>query len=183
MGESPQSNQLETERLILRPWGDRDLEDFVRLYGDAEVMRCVTRRPVPRELVTYLLHTPFVRRWEEKGFGSYAVIEKETGAWLGHAGLAPVEALEPAELSHGLNALEIGFELHKVAWGRGLATEAVRAIIGFGFEILKLDRIIGAAMPENQPSHHVMEKCGLTYRGEGRRGDENLAIYAIDRPR
>ena len=63
----------------------------------------------------------------------------------------------------------------------GLATEGARTSIRYGFEKLALERIISIALPQNIASRRIMEKCGLTLRGETRWKDLDVVWYAVDR--
>ena len=77
--------------------------------------------------------------------------------------------------------VEVGWELHREFWGRGLATEGGRAGVRYGFETVGLERIISATMATNAASRRVMEKCGLRFQGELPMAGTVVAWYAIDR--
>lgn len=94
-----------------------------------------------------------------------AIIESETQRLAGTAELNIRDI-------HGHNG-EIGYSLHPECWGRGLATEAARLLIYFGFNELHLHRIYATCDPRNIASYKVMEKLGFTYEGRMR---ENLLI-------
>jgi RimJ/RimL family protein N-acetyltransferase len=81
----------------------------------------------------------------------------------------------------GPHKIEVGWELHREFWGRGLATEGGRAGVHYGFEVVGLDRIISATMATNAPSRRVMEKGGLRFLGELPMAGTVVAWYAIDR--
>jgi hypothetical protein len=66
----------------------------------------------------------------------------------------------------GPHKIEVGWELHRAFWGRGLATEGGRASVRYGFETVGLERIISVTMATNAASRRVMEKCGLRFQGE-----------------
>jgi RimJ/RimL family protein N-acetyltransferase len=118
----------------------------------------------------------FVRHWDEHGFGLWAVEEKASGAFIGFVGLQYNE-----EWSEGEHKTEVGWRLDRACWSRGLATEGARASLGYGFEVLELERIISFTVPENAASRRVMEKCGLAQRGETRWGGLDHVWYALDR--
>jgi RimJ/RimL family protein N-acetyltransferase len=84
----------------------------------------------------------FVRHWEERGFGLWAVEEKSSGAFIGFIGL-----LYHEDWSEGKHRMEVGWRLARPFWGRGLATEDAMASLRYGFEELGLDRIISIAVP------------------------------------
>ena len=168
--------QVETARLLLRPWRDADLERLVALYADPRVSRYLSLdgRPWPRERsVTAFEH--FVRQWDQKGFGPWAVIDKRTGGWVGEIGLNELPDWP------GPHKIEVGWELHPSVWGQGLATEGGRAAVRHGFETVGLDRIISAARADNLASRRVMEKCGLSFQAEFPYKGAVAVWYAIDR--
>jgi RimJ/RimL family protein N-acetyltransferase len=81
----------------------------------------------------------------------------------------------------GPHKVEVGWELHREFWGRGLATEGGRAGVRHGFEAVGLERIISATMATNAAPRRVMEKCGLRFQGELAMAGTTVAWYAIDR--
>ena len=172
----PAMSAIETARLLLRPWQDDDLERLVALYGDPQVARflSVDGRPWPRaRSVGAFEH--FRGEWQERGFGPWAAIDKQTGRWLGQVGLNELPRWP------GPDKIEVGWDLHPSVWGRGLATEGARAALRYGFEVVGLERIISTARADNAASRRVMEKCGLVFQEEFTRKGALVAWYAIDR--
>lgn len=168
------STELETDRLLLRQWREEDLDPYARLCADPEVMRylpgVLTREESAKQIER------FVRHWEEHGYGLWAIEEKKTGTFIGFIGL-----LRQDDWSEGEHKVEVGWRLDRSFWGNGLATEGALASLRYGFNRLKLPRIISICDPRNSASWRVMEKCGLTYQGEIHwRGYEDI-WYAIDR--
>ena len=99
----------------------------------------------------------FAAHWDEHGFGLWAVVPREEGApCIGFAGLAIASFLPVI-----LPAVEVGWRLAPAWWGRGLATEAARASIAFGFERLGLRSIVSVIDPRNERSLRVAEKLGM----------------------
>jgi RimJ/RimL family protein N-acetyltransferase len=144
------------------------------MCADPEVMRhfpyVLTREESEAQVGSFVGH------WEERGFGLWAVEEKAPGAFIGFVGLQYNE-----ERSEGEHKTEVGWRLDRACWNRGFATEGARASLGYGLEVLELERIVSFTAPENAASRRVMEKCGLVQRGETRwRGLEHV-WYAIDR--
>jgi 3-dehydroquinate dehydratase/shikimate dehydrogenase len=166
--------EIETERLLLRQWREGDLDPYARLCADPEVMRyfpsVLTREESEAQVGR------FVRHWEERGFGLWAVEEKTSGNFIGFVGL-----LHNEEWSKGGHKTEVGWRLDCACWNSGLATEGARASLRYGFEVLELERIISFTVPENTASRRVMEKCGLVQQGETRWRDLDHVWYAIDR--
>src|SRR4051812_15941652 len=120
-------------------------------------MRWVTpNRPMRREESADLLDR-IVRHWDEHGFGLWALVPREEGAGcIGFAGLAI-----PAFLPEVLPAVEVGWRLAPAWWGRGLATEAARVSVRYGFETLGLHTIVSIIDPGNERSLRVAEKLGM----------------------
>jgi RimJ/RimL family protein N-acetyltransferase len=118
----------------------------------------------------------FVRHWDERGFGLWAVEEKASGAFIGFIGLQYNE-----EWSEGEHKTEVGWRIDRAWWNRGLATEGGRASLGYGFEVLELERIISFTVPENAASRRVVQKCGFVQQGETRWRGLNHVWYALDR--
>jgi len=148
---------VETERLLLRRFTDADAGPLAALYGDPRVMRFVTMQPPTVEEVAATALPEYLREYQDlpDGLGSFAAIEKETGQMAGRFSLKPAS-------SYGLTGgTELGYRLYPAFWGRGLATEGARALIGSAFERLHLDRIVATTMADNTGSWRVLEKCGL----------------------
>jgi ribosomal-protein-alanine N-acetyltransferase len=104
------------------------------------------------------------------------VEEKTSGAFIGFVGLRYNE-----EWSEGEHKTEVGWRLDRAWWNRGLATEGALASLGYGFEVLELERIISFTVPENAASRRVMEKCDLVQQGETRWKGLDHVWYALDR--
>ena len=111
------------------------------------------------------------------GFGPWAAIDKATGSCIGRIGLDELEDWPDTP------RVEVGFELHKAWWGRGLATEGARAALRFGFEQHSLERIISVTAAAHAAARRVMEKAGLTYQGTRYWLSPEVPVvwYAIDR--
>jgi hypothetical protein len=112
--------EIQTARLLLRPWQPDDLAEFTRLLTDPEVTRYIVHTPFSPQDVAELSDRT-LEQWERNGFGPWAAIEKQTGRWVGRIGLD-----ELADWP-GPHKIEVGWELHRAFWGRGLATEGGRA--------------------------------------------------------
>jgi len=145
--------EIETARLLLRMFSQDDLGDLSRIYADADVMRYLSGHPLTREESAGWLKY-FLSGWESYGFGWWAVVLKESGKLIGHCGLQFINVTPEVEVTYGLA---------KPYWRKGLASEAARACLRYGFEQLKLDRIYALAEPGNVGSHRVMERVGMRY--------------------
>ncbi len=166
--------EIETDRLLLRRWRDEDLGSYARICADPEVMRHLPATLSREESAEQMAW--FVRHWEERGFGLWAVEERASGEFIGFVGLVHHD-----DWPEGEHKTEVGWRLDRARWGRGLATEGALASVRYGFEELGLERIISVTLPENAASRRVMEKAGLTCRGEARWKGHDVVWYAIDR--
>ena len=167
---------METDRLLLTPWSSDYADEFAALCANAAAMTFISRgQPLPREAVDKILDRTD-SMWRDYGFGPWAAIEKQSRRWVGRIGLNLL-----AEWP-GLDRWEVGYEIDPEFWGRGLATEAARRAIRFGWEQTPLNRIISVTVPDHRASRRVMEKCGLSFQAEITWRGTNVVWYAIDRP-
>lgn len=161
----PQGPTLTTERLILRRWLERDRAPFAAMNADSQVMRYFVQPlsgPESDALVDRI-----EARFEERGFGLWAVERRDDGAFLGFTGLATTASLGfvgPAESQLGpppIPEAEIGWRFASFAWGHGYATEAAGAALRFGFQTAELPEIVSFTSNLNVASIRVMERIGL----------------------
>jgi ribosomal-protein-alanine N-acetyltransferase len=168
---------LETERLILRHLVMDDLDELFALYQDPEI-----RRYFPEGVLNYE-DTKEELEWHMHGhprhpeLGLWGTIHKESGRFIGRCGLLPWTI-------EGQYEVEIAYLLDKSFWHQGLATEAAKGILEYGFGKLGLSRLICMIDPENAASQKVAERIGMTFE---RQVDEyegdNLPffIYSINK--
>lgn len=164
--------EIETGRLRLRAFKPDDLDDLYMVFGDAEVMTYISGgKPRTREAThAGLLRT--IEGWRDRGFGLWAVVEKDNGHVIGYCGLIFLDGTTEIELAYGLA---------KSSWGKGFATEAARASLRFGFEELKLERIVAVVNPQNIPSQRVLEKLGMKYTKDAHHYNADLMYYEISK--
>ncbi|MGM9647916.1 MAG: GNAT family N-acetyltransferase [Eubacteriales bacterium] len=152
--------RLETERLYLRSMEPGDAADMYDYAARSDTSRYLLWEPHP-SLEYTRSYLAMIGRFYRKGqFFDWAIVEKSSGRMIGTCGFTRL-----AEKHH---LGEVGYVLNPSYHGRGYATEAVQAIIAFGFETLELHRIEGRYMIENTPSRRVMERCGLSFEGVSR---------------
>jgi ribosomal-protein-alanine N-acetyltransferase len=146
--------ELATERLRLRPFEPGDEGALAAQWNDAEVNRYLfDGEPVSAEAVHAQIEGSR-RCFEEKGFGLFVVMPREGGAPVGFAGLRPFGDPQRVELLYALLP---------EWWGRGLATEAGRAVLRWAFGTVGLDEVWAGADPPNVSSFRVMERLGMRY--------------------
>jgi [ribosomal protein S5]-alanine N-acetyltransferase len=133
-------------------------------------------RPVDRDGTAALIDR-FRKNWQEDGVSQWAAVDLESGRFIGRIGLLRHHdwPLEPSPI-------EVGWTLHRDYWHRGLATEGGRASMECWREYLPQDqRLISITVRGNRRSRAVMERLGLTYRGEAHWKGLDVVWYAIDR--
>ena len=145
---------LQTERLRLREWHDADREPFAAINADPEVARYLGG--VRTRAESDALVDRFLEHWQANGFGLWAIERAEDGLFLGFTGLS-----RPTFEAHFTPAVEVGWRFARDAWGHGYATEAARAALAFGFEVIRLDEIVSFTVPANERSRRVMERLGM----------------------
>jgi len=166
------NKRVSTNRLLLRQFREEDLGAYSKIMGDYMVGKWLpkgdgyTREEAERSLRNILEH------WDRYGFGIWAVVNKKKEILLGRCGLNWIT--ETSEV-------EVDFVLAKNHWGRGYATEAAKAALTYGFEVLKLDRIIALTKPENTASRRVIEKIGMRYTKNAEYWGVTCAYYEISK--
>jgi RimJ/RimL family protein N-acetyltransferase len=144
---------LETQRLILRPPLEEDLDGLAALMADEEAA-CFVGGRQPRSGAWRQL-AAFAGSWALRGYGMFSVIEKASGRWIGRVGPWQPE---------GWPGAEVGWALDRSAWGCGYATESAAASIDWAFEQLGWEDVIHCIAPANRPSIPVAERLGSTRR-------------------
>ncbi|WP_371256749.1 GNAT family N-acetyltransferase [Roseibium sp. TrichSKD4] len=162
---------METDRLILRPWQEDDLDDLAALCSDPDVMRHFPMIMSYDQSKAYL--EKILKKRVSEGFCMDPIIVKETGEFAGFVGLNIPAYKEPLPFDP---CVEIGWRLHKKVWGKGYATEAANAWLRFGFETLNLPEIVAFTIPANTSSQRVMERLGMIRDIDGDFQHPNLAL-------
>jgi len=149
---------LETERLLLRQFGEQDRERLIRICNHGEMHR-FTNIPYPygeKDADDFI-----ARCAKERVKGTafhFAVAGKEDNLLMGACAVMQVDAAG--------GFAELGFMLGKEYRGKGYMEEALKELLGFAFSELKL-KLVGARVDrENRKSIRLMEKLGAEYRGE-----------------
>lgn len=168
---------LTTSRLLLRRWREDDLPAMAAINADPEVMRWIGDGTPIDDDATAAGTARSEQHWETHGFGLFAVEIRTTGELAGFTGLNT-----PYFLPEVLPAVEIGWRLGRRFWGQGIATEAARAALDFGFTDRGLDRIVSIHQLGNDASGRIMQKLGMQLDremtdGRGRR----VRVYGINR--
>lgn len=162
--------QIETERLLLRTYKPDEMERVYELSSDKNVTRHF-QPDFKIDKVEVLASLPKrLERWQKQGFGQFGVFDKFTQILIGYSGFQYFEQTELVEIYYGF---------FKEFWGKGFATEAASAVLRFGFEQVKLPKIVAVTHPENIESQKVLKKLGLSGGELAEFYDMSVVYYEI----
>jgi ribosomal-protein-alanine N-acetyltransferase len=160
---------FETERLIVRRLRRDDLDDFVRLCSDPDIIRYMDDgEPLTREQTSDWLEIS-LKNYELRGWGCFGVTDRTSDHLIGFAGYA--------RPSNRPGIVEIIYAFLPGEWGKGYATEVAGGLISYGFSSCGLERIEATVDPENRVSRRVLEKIGMRYDGRNASSDGELVDY------
>jgi ribosomal-protein-alanine N-acetyltransferase len=148
---SAMNEELETERLLLRPVCAADLPKVAALMADYNVAKNLSTAPHPYTLADAEVF--YGRHCEARARGDgyvFAIMRKSDGALIGKNGLHAKDGV-----------VEMGYWLGKPYWGQGFATEAARRVLEFGFDDLKLEKIVAGWFEDNPASGRILAKLGF----------------------
>ncbi|MDT0118000.1 GNAT family protein [Microbacterium sp. PRF11] len=174
---APESLEVIGERVRLRPFEERDLEAMAAYRGDAEVCRFLPFEPQTPEDIRGRIGYLFGRTTLQGERGGIILVIEHEGDVIGDLVLF--------HLDPEAGSAEIGWVLSPAASGRGLATEAVRALIDTAFEVYGLRRLVAQIDAANTRSAALAERLGLRREAyfvenawfKGRWSD--LLVYAV----
>ncbi len=142
----------QTERLLLRQWQASDFEPYAAYYADEEMAKYVggmsSREDAWRRMASEIGH------WTLRGFGYWAVEEKDSGKFVGSVGLWFPE---------GWPELELGYWLMRDMHGKGYAIEAALKSRTFAYDVVGAKTLVSYIHPDNEPSKRVAERLGARF--------------------
>lgn len=145
---------LFTPRLMLRPPEGGDFDAFARFCGDAESMRFLGGAKTRSE--AWRLFACYAGAWMVRGYSYFAVVERDTGQWVGRVG---------PWLPEGWPDPEIAWGIAREYTGRGYAHEAACAAMDYAVDVLGWTRIIHTIDPDNHGSIALAKRLGSTNSG------------------
>ena len=144
------SPRIETERLVLTPMTIDDLDAYLELHSDPDVIRFLG--DMDRALAMARLQKDAVL-WEERGYGLFSLTHRDGGRFLGRVGLRYWPQFDETE---------VGWTLRPEEWGHGYATEAAVAVADWGFRTLPVPYLTSNIQPQNARSIAVAKRLGMT---------------------
>ncbi len=155
-------NKLETERMLLRPFEETDLDDFFACCHNPHLGDNAGWKPHDTlEESEEMLHAIFLGQED-----IWAMIDKKTNRVIGSIGLIPDPKRENSK------ARMLGYWLKESCWGQGLMTEAVQAVLRYGRETLGLELVSANCYPHNLRSQKVLQRNGFVYEGTLHRAEQ-----------
>lgn len=159
--------RLETDRLILRKFTEKDIEPAFRNWTSDEKVTEFLTWPVHSSVeVTGGIIKEWIAGYESKDFYQWAIVPKDNND-------EPIGTISVVSKKDDLDIVHIGYCIGSKWWCRGITSEAFSGIIPFLFETVGVNRIESRHDPKNPNSGKVMMKCGLQYEGTLRQSDRN----------
>lgn len=146
---------LETDRLLLRKISPEDADDFFEFASDLQVALYTTWNPHQSVEQSRQTIKSILAKYETGEPGAWGITLKTSPKLIGYCGLSHWEP------DH--RKASLFYFLERAYWGQGLVTEAVRALLDFGFERMDLNRIGANGHPANRATFKVLAKAGLQY--------------------
>ncbi len=168
---------IETDRLILRDLMDEDVQGMFAMDSDAEVHKYLGKKPIStlEEAQKYI--DTIKEQYVKNGIGRWAVVEKESGKFIGWSGFK----LVTDEMGGRSKFYDLGYRFIKQYWGKGYASETAIASLNHGFTKLNYDEICGMAEVDHIISNAILIKVGLVKRYEFTHDGVLLNFYSLSK--
>jgi ribosomal-protein-alanine N-acetyltransferase len=164
-----------TKRLVLRTMRAEDATPLHALFGDPEFMRAFDAAPfTPPQTDAWVARN--LAHQAKHGFGLFTVVHGETGDVIGDCGFEMMSL-------DGATEIELGYDLARAYWGRGLAREAAGAAAAYAFDTLGLDHLVSLVRAGNARSLRVAEAIGMRRVAEIERDGIAYSQLRLDSPR
>ncbi|WP_026450326.1 GNAT family N-acetyltransferase [Aequorivita capsosiphonis] len=153
---------IETDRLLLRDLIAEDAQAMFEMDSDAEVHTFLGNNPIA-SLDEAKINIAFIQKqYIENGIGRWAVVEKESGEFIGWSGFKFVTDV----VNERTGYYDLGYRFLKKYWGKGYASETAIASLNHGFTKLDFKEIVGIADVSHIASNSILKKVGLIKRNE-----------------
>jgi RimJ/RimL family protein N-acetyltransferase len=171
---------LETDRLLLRPWEERDRAPYAAFNADPDVRRYFYPETVTQGQVDEAIDA-MSAALAANGFGFLVCERKADGVMVGECGLRRLDEEVKAAMARPCD-IELGWFFGSQYWGRGYATEAAHAWLSHSFDILELAEICSITQARNAASIRVMERLGMNRDPQGDFEDPTVPVGHWQRP-
>lgn len=157
-----------SERLSFRPYTLEDFDNLLKLDGDPEIRKFFPEGALNKKQIKENMER-IIELYNKNGFGFMIIEDSSNCEFIGQCGFNPFE--------HTPDAVEIGFVLLKKHWGKGIATEVVKALLKYAELNLKGKIVIARTLPENTASQCVLEKCGMRFLEKKKFNDIEFIVF------
>jgi RimJ/RimL family protein N-acetyltransferase len=164
---------LTTDHLIIRRFTEADIQPSYEMNLDAEVSRytgdggVVSKDEIERRIREHVFGD-----YEKYGFGRWAVEWKSSGEFIGFCGLKYLKDRDE---------IDLGYRFKSEFWGKGIATEAGRVTVDWGFKHLNPPYLMAMVLPENSGSIRVLQKLGFKKVGREMEDGEWAEVWHLHR--
>ncbi len=168
--------ELVSERLVLRPVSEGDLDFYFELRNNPVLLARPGREPRPKPEIARQIRW-WLQSWHEHGFGTWTVFDRQTDERRGRVELAPI-----GEGWAGISpeTVEVGYIVHPTHWNEGIATEATELAAADCFGRAGMSRIVALTTNDNKASLRTVEKLGMRHWGATRHRDENTPYEVFE---
>lgn len=166
---------IDTQRLKLRPIELKDAEDMFDYASQGEFLKYVPFKPHESlEETKKVIEEVFLTKKDKRMPETWAIVLKENGKMIG--------TIDFNHLNKRTNEADVGYVLHQDYYNQGLMTEALKAVIEFGFRFFGLNKIYARCHPLNFASSKVMAKAGMEFEEaeSDAYGQIEKLVYAIE---
>ena len=168
---------FESERLLFRELLPSDDIDMFEMDADPAVCKYLGVSPFKTLSETQSSIANIHQQYLDHGIGRWAVILKETGDFIGWAGIKYIKKLNGFE-----NNYDLGYRFIQRFWGKGYGYESAQAFVNFGFNEMKLERISAYVDVNNVASVKILQKCGLQFINQFMDEGDLCAWYELKNP-
>jgi ribosomal-protein-alanine N-acetyltransferase len=154
---------------ILREQSQDDLNDFFNYYTDPQVNKHIVA-DIPRNIEECKYELKYWIDIFKNNDGIYfAIARKDNNQLIGTIGLSGINRMH--------NRIELSYDLAKEYWNLGITTAAIKAVVKYGFESMRVNRIEAYSLKQNEASRKVLQKCGFELEGELKQHRYHQGIY------
>ncbi len=145
---------IKTKRLLLRVPRESDLDFFIRLYGNRDVMKYIPPKgePANKQEAEERLKK-LIRHWDTHGYGMFLLEWIKTGEAAGYCGLRYLEETDD---------IELGYIINQPFWRKGIASEAAIECMNYAWDTLKANNLVSVTNPTNKASQNILKKLGFS---------------------
>ena len=164
--------RIETPRLYMRLMELSDLEDLLKIFGDAKVMASFDIGPFDHKQMEHWIQRNLAHQ-DKHGYGLFSVILKSNERLIGDCGLEHMKIGEDC-------VTELGYDFRSDYWNQGYATEAASAVRDYAFNELSIPSVISLIRVGNEASKRVAEKIGMQGLDEFTRNGIRYWKFGVD---